>query len=174
MKPYQATDIATLARMASLADVLQGITSVLNTLYPAVPVYRRKHRLGPVKTPLSGYMNGDNIQGGAFYLVTGGDDPIDGDGATFGLVTDTFQIDLHYVKLVPNQESSRNEDTDVRAKRLAVMTALNVPRLPGVTGALMVGFDSGKPYDEVAGDAKLMASVQHVKYTTFVTRGVAP
>ncbi len=160
--------------MAGIADVLQGITSVLGTLYPTLPVYERKRALDPVKKPLSGYMTGDNIRDGAFYLVTGDDDPIDGDGASFGIVTDTFQIDLHYVKLVPNQESSRNEDPDVRSKRLAVMSALNVPRLPGVTGALMVGFDSGRPYSEVSGADTLMASVQHVKYTTFVTRGVAP
>ncbi len=160
--------------MASIADVLQGVTSVLNTLYPTLPVYKRKKPLGPVKTPLSGYMTGDNVKSGAFYIVTGAVDPIDGDGATLEIITDTYDLDLHYVKLVPNQESSREEDADVRTKRTAIMLALNVPRLPGVTGALMVGFDNGRPYAEVAGADHLLASVQSMRYTTFATRGVAP
>lgn len=159
--------------MATLANILDGMTNVLNGLYPTLPVYERKRPPGPVKAPLSGYMTGDNTRNGAFYLVTGDADPID-DQAMFDVVTDTFPIEIHYLEMVPNQESSRTEDAAIRAKRLAVMTAFNVPRLPGVLGALMVGFDSGRPYSEISGLDTHMASVQYVKYMVFTPRGVAP
>jgi hypothetical protein len=154
--------------MATIADVLVGVTNVLNELYPLLPVYERKRPPGPVKKPLAGFALGDSLKNGCFIIVTGDPDPIDTQG-DFETVSDQYTLDIYYMKTaVPGE---RDEDEDVRDKRAAILAALNVVHLPNVQNVLMVGWDSGQPYQEVSGNDTINASLQSVSYMVRTPRG---
>jgi hypothetical protein len=157
--------------MATIAEVITGVTNVLNGLYPTLTVYPRKRPLGPVRTPLSGFAVGDIGTAGCFILVTGDPDPIDTAGS-FETVTDRFTLDINYAKVAP--PGDRDEDDEIRVKRAAILNAFNVTHLVGVPTVLMVGFDNGRPYQEVSGNDTINASVQSVSYLLFTPRGTGP
>lgn len=152
----------------STAAVLDSFEAKLNELYPKRRVWRRKNEPGS-RAKLMGLDPSDVSADGCFVLTAGDPDPCEKYVSSEHVHFLTL-VGIHYVKLAAPDE--RDEDPEVRATRLAVHDVFDVPRLPGLAGALLVGFDQGAPYTEPARDAQAVVSTQTVSVLTSQPRGV--